>query len=115
MRKILLLVAGFLLVVIGVVYPSAVPSTKFEGWRMDTSNAAIESAETLLEHPLERLLIIRFRVVDIKDNGAADPDSCGSQRFRVDHAFEATVDALTVFGMRVSRVLVTCDGASRMH
>lgn len=104
-----------LLVIIAFSYPIALPSTKYEGWKRDASNAAQDAADMLLEHPIERLLILRLRVVDIKDKGSVSPPhSCGSSRIRLDHDFEAIVEALTLFGIRMARIVVTCNGAGRL-
>ena len=112
-RVLLLFIFGLLLVGAGFVYPATIPAPKFEGWKQDASNAAVELTHMVLDHPLEKLVILRLMVIDIQDKGPAPHGFCGSQRFSSDHAFEATVDARTLFGIRVARVVATCGSAGR--
>lgn len=69
---------------------------------------ALRGAFHLLDHPVQRLLTLRLRVVSVTPEGV--PGDCGELPFVSRQRYQGTVQALTVFGIPYQTLSATCEG-----
>ncbi|WP_104990377.1 hypothetical protein [Deinococcus sp. NW-56] len=69
---------------------------------------ALRDAFQLLDHPAQRLLTFRLRVVSVMPEGV--PGDCGELPFVSRQRYRGKVQALTVFGIPYQTFWVTCEG-----
>lgn len=96
--------AGVFLPVLVPQLPADLPSEE----RVFARHALRDSFNSL-DHPFQRLLTRRIRVVRITQ--AAAEGTCGELPFISRGQYRARTQALTLFGLPLWTLTVTCDGA----
>lgn len=69
---------------------------------------ALRAASPLLDHPTQRLLTLRLRVVSVTPEGV--PGDCGELPFVSRQRYRGTVQALTLFGIPWRTLPASCEG-----
>lgn len=105
-----LLALASALLLAGVSVPALMPAIPAELSADERVFArhALRDTFQQLDHPLQRLLIRRLRVVRVTPEGVAG--DCGELPFVSRQRYQGTVQALTLFGMPYQTLSATCEG-----
>lgn len=95
----------------GVIVPALVPQMPADLTSEERSFArhVLRDSVNLLDNPFQRLLTRRLRVVSVTPVGMEG--TCGDLPFVSRGLYWARTQALTLFGLPMWALTVTCDGA----